>query len=395
MSTKWPKGTTNNDVIKYHYLCVAVSGNLVNESTNVSQQKEADKFKIMYEKYCEVVDEVENYSEWTPIPPGLRSELLAVEGPKNTGKLIKTREELIGGSLWRKYSDTKSYVLNYMNPLWRELKPDESIDDLLTEVRFRLWERNEQENLTRRVNEKIKVIKKGTVQLSDEEITDYGKKIAAEESLKIKAFPKKIDEQWFPKEWFVFVSCGLPAGPKALPSFIMATKGFAKGNRSSILSMFQTQDMIGLPHINYDAHIEDGGSSGLFLPAVRAEDRAGGRKRNRDAEVEVTEYSVSDYQRDLELKERAARLNEYNSELVRLQRLQALSQNEEERRHWESLELLHLMTPVSELSNPNHRAKEASLEVLDDSILPPTDTSTTSPSISLTILPEVTDQQEV
>jgi hypothetical protein len=95
-----------------------------------------------------------------------------------------------GKNLWRKFNETKGYIMRYCNPIWtlqqgiamnNNLSQKEALQNILSD----LWV----------LKEKEKVLKMPDLT------------------------PLPYDPEWVPKEWLAFMYCGIPAGSGCLPVF--------------------------------------------------------------------------------------------------------------------------------------------------------------------------------
>ena len=88
---------------------------------------------------------------------------------------------------------------NDYNPLWRDLKSGESLEDLLLEIQITLFNKNERDNCDRRIKTKKKQ------SMNEEQRNEINKS----EEKKMSAY--NDEDPFEPKEHFVFLYCSIAA----------------------------------------------------------------------------------------------------------------------------------------------------------------------------------------
>ena len=154
-------------LLRYHFVILALAGNDI--ATNCGTMSLVQIYDVMLIKYSEWVElflRGSTHSE-IPRPDRLNSAMLMVFG----GKAVN------GQSLWRKFGECKSCVLNHCNPLSVPPTSGQTRDDVLYTIREALWVSKETEAMTRRAKQTI----------------------------------TPITAEWFPKEWLVFSYCAVAA----------------------------------------------------------------------------------------------------------------------------------------------------------------------------------------
>ena len=84
-----------------------------------------------------------------------------------------------------------------MNIVWKEPGSGKTKEDVLLAIQKHLWNENEDKKMAEYQSGKRKR------KLADAYVT------------------KEFSNNWYPKEWLVFLHCGAPAGSRALPSFVV------------------------------------------------------------------------------------------------------------------------------------------------------------------------------
>lgn len=159
------------ETLKFHLLVIAKAGNDV--SVNVRRLNTEDTERLMLRKYNEWAAQLPSFSNWS-IPAGLNIHKIA-------NKVVD------GKSLWRKFIDLKSFMNNCCIPLWISINQDsdDSIEEKYLKLREKLWYVKEEEKCRRRTGKTI----------------------------------QQFHPNWYPKEWYVFLACGPPAGSQRLGVF--------------------------------------------------------------------------------------------------------------------------------------------------------------------------------
>eukprot|EP01037_Dinobryon_pediforme_P039636 gene39636-48357_t len=177
--------------LRIHYLLVAYAGNLANQHVKDKHLTLAEVQELILSTYRKAVNSF--FEPESPLypqverPPGMHPEtLLNMKG-----------DTLTGVSLWRKYGEMKTYVLKYINPFWvrysvaeeesRKSSTDStrSVDDVYLKIRQYLWKLKEEHSIRKRPRRGL----------------------------------QPFNHDWYPKEWYVFIHCGFPAGNQALAAF--------------------------------------------------------------------------------------------------------------------------------------------------------------------------------
>ena len=173
--------------LKIHYLLVACAGNEVSHAVKEKHLSLEDTQLLM----------TATYQEWAHNFFDPESQLFPEvdRATVTSDNVLQMKGDGISGvSLWRKYGEVKSYILNHVNPIYLRLTQGAentsaaplNMDQVLNVVREELWQVKE-ENAVRKQKHKKEI--------------------------------QPFNAEWSPKEWLVFICCGFPAGERALSSF--------------------------------------------------------------------------------------------------------------------------------------------------------------------------------
>lgn len=183
--------------LRIHYLLIAWAGHLSNLTVKEKHLNLIEVQDMILSTYKNAVQTFFDHNN--PLFPHIDRPYGLV--PES---LLHMKGDVISGvSLWRKFGELKSYVLNTINPIW---------------IRCTTL-RNGEESVGERENGVFL-----TGRLMDEVYLNIRQHLwVVKEELAVKKRPKReiqpFNHDWYPKEWFVFVYCGFPAGVDALSTF--------------------------------------------------------------------------------------------------------------------------------------------------------------------------------
>lgn len=184
----------------HHYFIVALAGDEVKTKLVNEEIHKDDIDKVMFQTYSNAVDryiagQCDEANRFGLVKPeGLsRDVLMATDSrSRNRGSNAGT---VSGESLWRKYQELVSYLVNYANPVWDlHMSLGKSRADCLHAVKLQLWEKVESERVER-------------VRASGKSCT-----------------PKSFRSTWMPKEWLAFITLGPPAGDAGKKTLCIKSK---------------------------------------------------------------------------------------------------------------------------------------------------------------------------
>lgn len=172
----------------HHYFLVALAGDEVKSKLANEEISKDDIDKIMFQTYSDAVDrymigQVEEANRFgLTKPDGLTRDVLMATDSRSRSR--GSNSGIVNGeSLWRKYQELVSYLVNYANPVWDlHISLGKSRADCLHAVKLQLWEKVETERVER--------------------VRSSGKSCT----------PKSFRSTWMPKEWLAFITMGPPAG---------------------------------------------------------------------------------------------------------------------------------------------------------------------------------------
>ena len=159
----------NNEKAKLQAFLICLAGNEVT-SSNVGK-KESDLEPAMLERYKNWESRLSS-----DYPMLLRPSIYTLD------VLLMNEKKLFTGKvLWRRFGELKCEIVNQFNPLWREEKSGESVEDIYQEILQKLWEKEEMRLAPNRKN-----------------------------SLCV---PYNFDmhKKWRPQCWYVFIYLSLPS----------------------------------------------------------------------------------------------------------------------------------------------------------------------------------------
>jgi hypothetical protein len=206
------KKISSSEMIFHHYLMIALAGDEIKTKADEKMKDSERHVAIMYLSYerfsnlyaSNNLPEVQNVL--SPIE-GMTVNHLMEACKSHSRTKEKTGMEKIGEGLWRKFSECVCYNINHVNKHWVDTPPSgKTRADILENIKQYLWNEKEEENLISKVKEGKSYVK------------------------------KSYNSSWKPKECFVFLACGLPAGTNKKFSFIekSASNGPRKGTASEI-----------------------------------------------------------------------------------------------------------------------------------------------------------------
>jgi hypothetical protein len=172
----------------HHYFLVALAGDEVKSKLASEEIQKDDVDKVMFQTYSNAVDAyingvIEEANRFGLVKPeGLSRDVLMATDSRSRSR--GSNSGIVSGeSLWRKYQELVSYLVNYANPVWDlHMSLGKSRADCLHAVKLQLWEKVETERVER-------------VRASGKSCT-----------------PKSFRSTWMPKEWLAFITMGPPAG---------------------------------------------------------------------------------------------------------------------------------------------------------------------------------------
>lgn len=233
--------------LRIHYLLVAWAGHLVSQS---GKEKHLSLLEVQEMTVVAYQTGVQSFfSNENPIfpdaerPGGLVKEsLLTMKG-----------DGISGTSLWRKYGEMKSYIINHINPAWikatttvtsmgiangnggmvGDFPSGLTLEEVFQKVREDLWLLKEGQSLRKRIKREMQL----------------------------------FQNDWYPKEWMAFLYCGFPAGSNALPSFTgslaLSSAQLVPPRRS--VQEFQASLLQRAPASRGSQHASSGMSNGMAM----------------------------------------------------------------------------------------------------------------------------------
>jgi len=127
----------------YQYLMVAKAGNsIVTGQITYDTAALYEEMEKQYRRWCVVLRTSNTFSYViTDLPPEL-----TVSDLFHTAKITQGGRPLLNGeSLWRRFQEIRSLVVNVLNPNWIEPTSGQSVEDSLWEIKI-VWYRHENKN---------------------------------------------------------------------------------------------------------------------------------------------------------------------------------------------------------------------------------------------------------